>query len=104
MSYAVGKRAYGICDRSGLRYPLRELVPQIVNGVETGLLVAKEHLDKDHPQNFIGRADTTDVQSLRNPRPDTNPGRDINYTHRPFGAITPALGVTAGTVDATGAE
>jgi len=98
MRYAAGKRAWGICDRSGLRYPLRELVPQIVNGVKTGLLVAKEHLDEDHPQNFIGRTDTSDAQSLKNPRPDTSPGRDINYTHKKFGALSPALGLRAGTV------
>jgi hypothetical protein len=75
MRYAAGKRAWGICDRSGLRYPLKDLVPQYRNGVKTGLLVGRDQVDEDHPQNFIGRARTDDAQALRNPRPETTNGR-----------------------------
>ena len=28
MPYSVGKYAYGICDKTGFRYPLRELIPR----------------------------------------------------------------------------
>lgn len=77
MRYAAGKRAWGICDRTGFRYPLKDLVPEYRNGVRTGSLVGRDQVDPDHPQNFIGRARTDDAQSLRNPRPDVNPGREF---------------------------
>ena len=32
MSYSSGKHAYGICDKTGFRYPLRELVYEYRNG------------------------------------------------------------------------
>ena len=78
MKHAAGKRAWGICDRSGLRYPLKDLVPQYRNGVKTGLLVGRDQVDEDHPQNFIGRARTDDAQALRNPRPETTNGRELD--------------------------
>ena len=36
MSYSSGKHAYGICDKTGFRYPLRELVFEYRNGSKTG--------------------------------------------------------------------
>ena len=76
-AYASGKRAYGICDRTGFRYKLEDLVFEVQHGVKTGLRVGKDVLDPDQPQNFLGNINTSDPQSLLNPRPDVNPGRGL---------------------------
>ena len=70
-AYARGKLAWGICDRTGQRYPLNDLVDEFVNGVKTGFRVGRDVADSDHPQNFTGRVRTDDAQTLRDPRPDT---------------------------------
>ena len=70
MTYARGKHAFGFCDRTGFRYPLADLVYEYRNGKRTGMRVGKDVLDKDHPQNFIGKFKHNDPQSLRDPRPD----------------------------------
>jgi len=69
--YANGKYAFGFCDRTGFRYKIKDLVPQIKAGRMTGLMVGRNMLDKDQPQNFLGRlGDYTDPEALRNARPD----------------------------------
>tara|TARA_R100001460_G_scaffold107637_1_gene156675 strand:- start:28 stop:474 length:447 start_codon:yes stop_codon:yes gene_type:complete len=70
MSYAKAKHAFGFCDKTGFRYPLKDLVPEYNNGVKTGFLVGRDVVDPDQPQNFLGRLKINDPQSLRNPRPD----------------------------------
>ena len=72
MSYAAGKYAFGFCDKTGFRYPLKDLVPEFKNGVKTGFLVGRDVVDPDQPQNFLGRVKIFDPQSLQNPRPDTS--------------------------------
>jgi len=72
MSYAKGKYAFGFCDKTGFRYPLKDLVPEYNNGVKTGFLVGRDVVDPDQPQNFLGRVKINDPQSLLNPRPDTS--------------------------------
>ena len=72
MSYAKGKYAFGFCDKTGFRYPLKDLVYEYNNGIKTGFLVGKDVADPDQPQNFLGRVKIFDPQSLRNPRPDTS--------------------------------
>jgi len=72
MSYAAGKYAFGFCDKTGFRYPLKDLVPEFKDGVKTGFLVGRDVVDPDQPQNFLGRVKIFDPQSLRNPRPDTS--------------------------------
>jgi hypothetical protein len=69
-SYAAGKKAFGFCDRTGFRYDLKDLVRQIENGRWNGLLVGRDVVDKDHPQNRLGEVDANDPQALRFPRPD----------------------------------
>ena len=69
--YARGSKAYGYCDRTGFRYPLKDLIPEVQNGIRTGLLIGKDVVDPDHPQNFVGRLRVTDPQSLKDPRPET---------------------------------
>ena len=69
--FANGKYAFGFCDRTGFRYKIKDLVPQIKAGRMTGLMVGRDMLDKDQPQNFLGRlGDYVDPQALKNPRPD----------------------------------
>jgi len=70
MAYASGKRAFGFCDKTGFRYPLKDLVDEYKDGVKTGFRVGKDVVDPDQPQNFLGRVKINDPQSLRNPRPD----------------------------------
>jgi len=69
-AFASGKHAFGFCDLTGFRYPLKDLVPQIVNGRPTGLLVGKDVNSPDQPQLKLGRIRMDDPQALRNPRPD----------------------------------
>lgn len=71
----MGKRAWGICDRTGFRYDLSDLVYEYVNGKRTGLRVGRDVADPDHPQNFLGRVQTDDPKPLIDPRPD--PRNDI---------------------------
>ena len=64
MSYASGKHAYGISDRSGRRYRLREMKTEW-----TGAKVGPDEFEPKHPQLFPPRA-FPDPQALRDPRPD----------------------------------
>ena len=66
----MSKHAFGFCDRTGFRYPLKDLVPQYENEIPTGLLVGKDMVDIDHEQLQLGEVDANDKQSLDNPRPD----------------------------------
>jgi hypothetical protein len=64
MSYASGKSAYGISDRSGFRYKLKEMKREW-----TGALVGPDEYEPKHPQLKPPKAGP-DPQALRNPRPD----------------------------------
>ena len=94
MGYSAGKYAYGICDKTGFRYPIKELVFEMRNGVRTGLKVGYDVVDPDHPQNFLGKFKVDDSQSLLDARPDrTEPEAErlLNpnpYTHSGSGVIT----------------
>lgn len=71
-SYARGSKAFGFCDKTAFRYPLKDLVWEIRNGRRTGFRVGKDVVDPDQPQNFIGRIKINDPQALKDPRPDTS--------------------------------
>jgi len=71
LTASKGKRAFGFCDRTGFRYKLTDLVPQIEDQRWTGLLVGRDVVDVDQPQLQLGKVKTNDNESLRNPRPDT---------------------------------
>ena len=86
--FANGKYAFGFCDRTGFRYKLKDLVPQVRAGRMTGLMVGRNMLDEDQPQNFLGRlGDYTDSQAIRNPRPDRDLAeqRNIQWGWMPVG-------------------
>lgn len=77
--FARGRKAIGICDRSGFKYLLKDLVKE----PGTGLLVARDMNDGkwnrvDHPQNFP--ADTSESIALENPRPErSNATQDLLF-------------------------
>jgi hypothetical protein len=72
MTYARASKAFGFCDRTGFRYPLKDLVYEVRDGQQTGFRVGRDVVDPDHPQNFVGRLKVNDPQSLFDPRPDTS--------------------------------
>jgi hypothetical protein len=67
---AVGKYALGICDRTGFKYKLKDLVYEVENGRRNGLRVGRDVVDPDHPQNFAGKVRPKDTQSVKNARPE----------------------------------
>ena len=68
-SYTKGKYAFGYCDLTGFRYPLKDLETEIVNQRPTGFLVGKDVVDPDQPQLQLGKLKLDDPRALRNPRP-----------------------------------
>jgi hypothetical protein len=64
MGFASGKDAYGISDRSGFRYRLRDMRKEW-----TGALVGKDEFEPKHPQ-LTPRRHKPDPQALKDPRPD----------------------------------
>jgi hypothetical protein len=64
MAFASGKKAYGISDRSGFRYRLRDMKKEW-----TGALVGPDEFETKHPQLNPPRH-RADPQALKNPRPD----------------------------------
>jgi hypothetical protein len=89
MPYAKGKHAYGICDRTGFRYPLKDLRNQIKDKKRTGLLVGKDVLDKDQPQLQLGRLRLNDPQAL--PQTDLEASRGLSGFN-PIGGWNSAFG------------
>jgi hypothetical protein len=88
--YAVGKRAFGFCDRCAQRYPLQVLKKQIYNQRPIDLRVCPSCLDVDQPQLQLGKYPVLDPIALRNPRPDTSQ----NVSRALFG-WTPIEGVNS---------
>ena len=91
MAYASGRNAYGISDRSGRRYRLREMKVEW-----TGAKVGPDEFEPKHPQLFPPKA-YPDPQALRNPRPesDLTEQRSIQHGFNPVGfqdipGVTPA--------------
>ena len=94
--FATGKHAFGISDRSGFRYRLKDMRKEW-----NGLLVGKDEWEEKHPQLQPLRV-VPDPQALRNPRPeqDLTEQRDIQYGYDPVGfrdipGITPPNNLVA---------
>jgi hypothetical protein len=96
---ASGKHAFGFCDRTGFRYPLKDLVPQYENGLPNGLLVGKDVLDIDQEQWRLGQVNASDNQSLHDPRPDKDliQSRAL-FSWNPVGSIGVAMTGSVGAV------
>jgi len=69
---ANGRYALGICDRSGQKYKLNELVYEISYGKKNGLRVGKDMVDIDHPQNHTGKIRPRDEQTINGARPEAS--------------------------------
>jgi len=63
--FATGKDAWGISDRSGFRYRLRDMKREW-----TGMLVGPDEFEEKHPQLEPIRS-LPDAEAIRDPRPDT---------------------------------
>ncbi len=96
--YATGKWAYGISDRSGFRYRLRDMRKEW-----NGLLVGKDEWERKEPQLRPIRA-RPDPQALKDPRPESNleEQRTIQYGFNPVGYRGDALGFTGNRLKAEG--
>jgi hypothetical protein len=99
MAYASGKHAWGISDRSGRRYRLRDMRLEW-----TGALVGPDEYEPKHPQLFPPKAGP-DPQALRNPRPEPNltEERSIQWSWNPVGGpsdtdLTPNRLIMTGSV------
>lgn len=107
-AFATGKLAWGLCDRCGQQYLLRELKDQVIDQRKSGLLVCHVCLDIDHPQLQLGKTPIFDPQALRNPRPDkrtditNNPVFSGTYTSIGIPVFTTNVTPAARTITATG--
>ena len=79
--YAIGRKAYGISDRSGFRYPLNRMRKEW-----TGLIVGADEWEPKHPQLEPLR-DVSDAQALKDARPETELSvqRSTQYGFNPVG-------------------
>ena len=77
--YAAGKKALGDCDRCGFTYKLNDLQYEIQDSIRNGLRVCNSCFDVDHPQFKLGELDTSDNESLFNPRPDRGRKESTSY-------------------------
>lgn len=64
--YAAGNKSYFISDRSGFRYPYKDMKIEW-----TGAAVGPDEWDPKHPQ-LEPKKNASDVESIRNPRPENN--------------------------------
>ena len=91
MAYASGKDAWGISDRSGFRYRLRDMKKEW-----TGALVGPDEYEPKHPQLYPPKVGP-DPQALRNPRPDPQAGHVYvpvgNKVFPPVDPAGPAVGM-----------
>lgn len=69
--YAIGKKAYGISDRSGFRYRLDRMQKEW-----TGMLVGFDEYEAKQPQ-LEPRRRVIDAQALKDPRPDRTEPLDV---------------------------
>ncbi len=91
--FAVGKDAYGISDRSGFRYRLRDMRKEW-----NGLLVGYDEWEAKHPQLEPIRH-SPDAESLRDPRPDTRDAPEVEHLLPLNAFLTGALGSSVITVN-----
>ncbi len=94
--FAKGSHAFGISDRSGFRYRLKDMRREW-----NGLLVGKDEYESKHPQLETFNT-SADAQAIRNARPEINLAeqRSIQYGFNPVGfreisGITPPNNLTA---------
>ena len=82
--FATGKNAFGISDRSGFRYRLKDMRKEW-----NGLLVGKDEYEEKHPQlEPFGKV--ADPEAIKNARPETDltNQRRFQYGFNPVGFKT----------------
>lgn len=82
--FATGKHAFGISDRSGFRYRLKDMRKEW-----NGLLVGKDEYEEKHPQlEPFGKV--ADPEAIKNARPETDlvNQRRFQYGFNPVGFKT----------------
>jgi hypothetical protein len=95
--YASGNKTWGISDRSGFRYRLREMKKEW-----TGMMVGPDEYEPKHPQLEAPNV-VADPQAVRNPRPDQAEALNVTLYTNQVGQKVPvprAVG-QAGTVTVT---
>ena len=70
--FAVGKKAFGFCDRCSFRYPLKMLRKLTIKTKQVSIKVCKSCYEADQPQLSLGLYPVFDPQALREPRPDNS--------------------------------
>ena len=87
MAFASQKNAYGICDRCGFRYGLKDLRKEW-NGYKT----CPECFEPKHPQ-LDRKTRIVDPEAIKDPRVDTSvvPSNFTVYTNWDLGIIGTAL-------------
>ena len=80
--FARGKHAYGISDRSGFRYRIKDMRLEW-----NGSFVGKDEFESKHPQLEPKRV-FADAQALRNARPDSNNIFNVDITFPVFNLNT----------------
>lgn len=91
--FASGSKAYGISDRSGFRYRLRDMRREW-----NGLLVGPDEYEPKHPQLTPPR-NVTDSEAIRNPRPETH--TDTYFGFKPVGGVNLEATASVGKVTVT---
>ena len=100
--FATGKDAYGISDRSGFRYRLRDMRREW-----NGSLVGSDEYEAKHPQLSPARH-LPDAEAIRDPRPDTNNSIPVEIKFPTFNLQTvqfipmPLAVTQAGTLSTSG--
>ena len=91
MAFARGEKAWGISDRSGFRYRLKDMKKEW-----TGALVGPDEFEPKHPQLYPPKVGP-DPQALRNPRPDPQEGHVYvpvgNNVFPPVSSAGPLVGM-----------
>ena len=91
--FATGKNSYGISDRSGFRYRLRDMRKEW-----NGLLVGKDEFEPKHPQIDL-RVKTADAEAIKDARPDRDETSvAVLLSHNPFKTGTGGSNPTTVTV------
>lgn len=98
--YAKGKHAWGICDRTGFRYKLSDLVYEYdATGRRTGLRVGRDQVDQANPQEDNKARRVDESIGLFDPRPDTTV--ESLWGWNPVGNPASYLKFSVGTVRVT---
>ena len=91
MTYAKGERAWGISDRSGRRYRLREMRKEW-----NGALVGPDEYEAKHPQLYPPKV-YPDPQALKGPSPDPEEGHVyVSVGNTVFPPVAPLLPLMGG--------